>query len=276
HNLAIEGTFDDCQNLVKALFNDARFRDAVDLAAVNSINWARIAAQVVYYVASALALGAPERTVSFTVPTGNFGNIYAGYAAKRMGLPVGRLVIACNVNDILDRALTTGRYELRPVTPSSSPSMDIQISSNFERLLFDASARDAEEVVRSAGTLAQSASFTIPARTLAAIRADFHSGSADEAAMQETMAAVYRSQGRLMDPHTAVGYAVARRDAAGEEAMVTLATAHPAKFPEAVEKASGVRPILPAALSYLYEKKEKFSTLPNNEKAVQDYILSRV
>ena len=151
HNVAVEGTFDDCQSLVKAMFNDGRFRDRVDLAAVNSINWARIAAQVVYYVTSALALGAPERAVSFTVPTGNFGNIYAGYVAKRMGLPIGRLVIACNVNDILDRALASGRYDVRPVTASSSPSMDIQISSNFERLLFEASGRDPAEVVRSTG-----------------------------------------------------------------------------------------------------------------------------
>ena len=161
HNVAVEGTFDDCQNLVKAMFNDGRFRDRVDLAAVNSINWARIAAQVVYYVTSALALGAPERAVSFTVPTGNFGNIYAGYVAKRMGLPIGRLVVACNVNDILDRALASGRYDVRPVTPSSSPSMDIQISSNFERLLFEASGRDPAEVVRSTDGLARSAGFAV-------------------------------------------------------------------------------------------------------------------
>ena len=276
HNVAVEGTFDDCQSLVKAMFNDGRFRDRVDLAAVNSINWARIAAQVVYYVTSALALGAPERAVSFTVPTGNFGNIYAGYVAKRMGLPIGRLVIACNVNDILDRALASGRYDVRPVTPSSSPSMDIQISSNFERLLFEASGRDPAEVVRSTGGLARSAGFAVPARALAAIRADFRSGRADEASTREMIGRVCASAGRLIDPHTAVGYAVARLHAAGSDAMVTLATAHPAKFPDAVEKASGVRPILPAGLSDLYDRKEKFSILPNNLQTVQDYILSQV
>jgi threonine synthase len=276
HNVAVEGTFDDCQTLVKAMFNDGQFRDRVDLAAVNSINWARIAAQVVYYVTSALALGAPERAVSFTVPTGNFGNIYAGYVAKRMGLPVGRLVVACNVNDILDRALATGRYEVRPVTPSSSPSMDIQISSNFERLLFEASGRDAAEVVRSTDGLARSGGFTIAALTLAAIRADFLSGRADEACTRKMIDTVHRSTGKLIDPHTAVGYAVARLNAAGADAMVTLATAHPAKFPDVVEKASGVRPILPAILSDLFDKKEQFNILPNNLQAVQDHILSRI
>ena len=251
HNVAVEGNFDDCQALVKAMFNDGRFRDRVSLAAVNSINWARIAAQVVYYVTSALALGAPERAVSFTVPTGNFGNVYAGYAAKRMGIPVGRLIVACNINDILDRTLTTGRYEVRPVTPSLSPSMDIQISSNFERLLFDASGRDPAEVLRSADGLTQSAGFTVAAATLAAIRADFRSGRTDETSTLKVIETVHRSTGRLIDPHTAVGYALARRNAAGTDAMVTLATAHPAKFPDAVEKASGVRPILPTALSDL-------------------------
>ena len=276
HNIAVEGTFDDCQALVKAMFNDAPFRDRVDLAAVNSINWARIVAQVVYYVAAALALGAPERAVSFTVPTGNFGNVYAGYVARRMGLPIARLVVACNVNDILDRTLASGRYEVRPVVPSSSPSMDIQVSSNFERVLFEACGRDAAEVVRSAAGLAQSGSFTLAAGTLAALRGDLRSGRADEAATAATIGAVHRAAGRLIDPHTAVGYSVAEANAAGVDIMVTLATAHPAKFPEVVEKASGRRPELPASFRDLLDKAEKFTVLPNSREAVQDYILSRI
>src|SRR6185295_14958211 len=173
HNIAIEGTFDDCQAILKALFNDARFRERVSLAGVNSINWARIMAQIVYYVSSALALGAPARAVSFTVPTGNFGDIYAGLVAKRMGLLVDRLVIAANANDILDRAVKTGRYEIRPVTPTASPSMDIQVSSNFERLLFDAYGRDRSAVRRLMGSLAQSGAFTIDAVPLARIKGEF-------------------------------------------------------------------------------------------------------
>jgi threonine synthase len=276
HNLAIDGNFDDCQALVKAMFRDWRLSERAGLTAANSINWARIAAQVVYYVTSALALGAPERHVSFTVPTGNFGNVYAAYVAKRMGLPIDRLVVACNVNDILDRALTTGRYQVHAVTPSSSPSMDIQISGNFERLLFEAAGRDAGQVVGLTDELTQSAGYTLPSRTLAAIRADFGSGSADEAATLETIASVYRSTGRIIDPHTAVGYAVARKNAAGADAMVTLATAHPAKFPQAVEKALGIRPELPSALRDLFDKQEEFSVLPNNLQAVQDHVLSRI
>ncbi len=275
HNIAVEGNFDDCQALVKAMFNDGSFRDRVELAAVNSINWARIVAQVVYYVTAALSLGAPERAVSFTVPTGNFGNIYAGYVAKRIGLPIQRLVIACNVNDILDRALVTGRYEVHSVTASSSPSMDIQVSSNFERLLFEVAGRNPAEVVLSADRLARSGAFALTSHALAAIRADFGSGHAGEASVLGMIKTMYQSTGRLIDPHTAVGYVVARRHAATSDAMVTLATAHPAKFPDSVEKASGVRPALPGRLADLLVKKERFMVLPNDLQAVQDYILSR-
>jgi threonine synthase len=276
HNIALEGTFDDCQSLVKRMFADGEFRDRVGLAAVNSINWARIAAQVVYYVTAALALGAPERPVSFAVPTGNFGNVYSGYVAKRIGVPIGRLIIACNVNDILHRALTGGRYEVHAVTPSLSPSMDIQISSNFERLLFDAARRDPQQVIEAASELSQSSCFTIAPATLAAIRSDFLSGRADEDCTRRTIAAQFAESGRLIDPHTAVGLAVARRHARISDGIVTLATAHPAKFPEVVEQAAGVSPQLPARLSQLYEKEEKFTILPNHLKTVQDHILSRI
>jgi threonine synthase len=273
HNIAIEGTFDDCQAILKALFNDARFRDRVSLAGVNSINWARIMAQIVYYVSSALALGAPARAVSFTVPTGNFGDIYAGLVAKRMGLPVDRLVIAANANDILDRAVKTGRYEIRAVTPTASPSMDIQVSSNFERLLFDAYDRDGSAVRRLMGSLSQSGAFTIDPAPLARIRGEFESASTGEADTAQTVKSVAARTGRIIDPHTAVGYAVARRYA-GSSPMIALATAHPAKFPDAVEAACGIRPGLPPPLSRLMMAEERMSVLPNDAQAVKDFILA--
>ncbi len=246
HNIAVEGTFDDCQALVKAMFNDRPFRDRLELAAVNSINWARIVAQVVYYVTSALSLGAPERAVRFTVPTGNFGNIFAGLCCQTHGAAGSAGWSSPATSTISSTAhLSTGRYEVHPVTPSSSPSMDIQVSSNFERLLFEVSGRNPTEVVRSADRLARSAGFDLTAHALAAIRADFCSGHADEASVLEMIRTVYQSTGRLIDPHTAVGYVVASRHAATSDAMVILATAHPAKFPDSVEKASGVRPALP-------------------------------
>ena len=212
HALAIEGTFDDCQAIVKAMFNHHNFRDAVALSGVNSINWARIVAQVVYYFTSAVALGAPARTVDFTVPTGNFGDIFAGYVAKRMGLPIRWLRIAANVNDILARTLKTGIYEVREVHATASPSMDIQISSNFERLLFEASRRDADSVRRLMGSLKQSGRFVLPDATLAAIREEFDAGRADETETAAAIRAAWREAGDLVDPHTAVALAVADRD----------------------------------------------------------------
>jgi threonine synthase len=275
HNIAIEGTFDDCQAIVKALFNDLAFRDEVGLAGVNSINWARIMAQCVYYVTACLALGAPGREVSFCVPTGNFGDIYAGLVAKRMGLPIDRLVIATNVNDILDRTLKTGRYEVKGVAPSSSPSMDIQVSSNFERLLFDVHARDPNAVRRLMAGLAQSGSFHLGDRELDQIRHEFDSGSTSEDRTAATIKSTLAATGELLDPHTAVAYAVARAAQPSASAMVTLATAHPAKFPDAVERASGIRPQLPARLAHLLTAEERFTVLPNSSEAVRDFILQR-
>ncbi len=275
HNIALQGNFDDCQAVVKALFNDHGFRDRVGLAGVNSINWARIMAQIVYYVTAALSLGGPDREVSFCVPTGNFGDIYAGLAAKRMGVPVDRLVIATNVNDILARTLATGRYETKEVKPSSSPSMDIQVSSNFERLLFEVYGHDVNMLRRLMAGLAQSGAFTIGERELQAIRNEFDAGTADEpataAAIRDTLAAT----GELLDPHTAVGYAVARRQEPSASPMVTLATAHPAKFPDAVEKACGVRLGLPQRLAHLLTAEERFTVLPNDVAAVRDFILAK-
>ncbi len=272
HNIAIEGDFDDCQALVKAMFNDAPFRERMKLAGVNSINWGRILAQIVYYATSALALGAPDRAVSFTVPTGNFGDIFAGYAAKRMGLPIKRLVIATNVNDILHRALTTGRYEVTGVTATTSPSMDIQVSSNFERLLFDMMERDAAGLKRLMDSLAQSGAFTIPEAALEAMRTLFDSGRTDEEAVIETIRRIYAETGELVDPHTAVGLHVAMEKASPEAAMISLATAHPAKFPDAVDRASGQRPALPQRLAHIMEAKEYLTVLPDDLEQVEAFI----
>lgn len=270
-NFAIEGNFDDCQDIVKALFNNHKFRDEVHLAGVNSINWARVMAQVSYYIFAGVALGAPERQVSFTVPTGNFGNVFAGLVAKRMGLPIDRLVIATNSNDILDRTLRSGRYEVTGVQVTSSPSMDIQVSSNFERLVYLASDRDPEKVRRAMAGLKQSGSFTLENAALQAIRHEFNSGRANEAETSATMAKVLEMTGELIDPHTAVGVHVARQHLT-ETPMIVLATAHPAKFPDAVEKATGVRPPLPKRLQHLMTAPETFTVLPNSAEAVQAFI----
>jgi threonine synthase len=276
HNIALKGTFDDCQAILKTLFNDHHFRDEVALAGVNSINWARIMAQVVYYVTAATALASAGRPANFTVPTGNFGDIFAGLVAKRLGAPIGRLVIATNENDILDRTLKTGRYEVKGVKPSTSPSMDIQVSSNFERLLFEAHGRDSGTVRRLMASLAQSGAFTIEAGALAKIRSEFTSGASD---MGETAAVIARTlaeTGELLDPHTAIGYKVARRETGYSGPMVTLATAHPAKFPDAVEKASGIRPGLPPRLAPLMMAEERVSVLANDAEAVEAFIRERV
>jgi threonine synthase len=275
HAVAIEGTFDDCQALVKGLFNHHAFRDRVALSAVNSINWARIAAQTVYYFTAAVALGAPHRKIAFTVPTGNFGDIYAGYAALRLGLPVDRLVIATNVNDILARTLATGTYELRGVLPTTSPSMDIQVSSNFERALFEAYGRDAGAVRALMNALAQSRRFTLSAPALSNIRAQFAADRADEGEVAATIRTLLRETGNLVDPHTAVGIAVGEKEQRDQAApMVVLSTAHAAKFPEAVEAACGVRPALPEWLCDLKERPERVTVLPVEQSAVERFVLS--
>jgi threonine synthase len=274
HALAIQGSFDDCQRIVKELFGDLAFRDEMGLSGVNSINWARILAQIVYYFVAAVALGAPDRPVSFAVPTGNFGDVLAGYYAKRMGLPIDRLIIATNENDILVRALANGRYAPKGVKATQSPSMDIQVSSNFERLLFEASGRDPREVVARMNDLGKEGSFTIPASALDRIRADFDASRVDERACGEEMGRVYRESGAIIDPHSAVGVHVARKALAAAPAtpVVALGTAHAAKFPDAVERAIGVRPRLPERLSDLMERKEAIVALPNDGRAVADYL----
>jgi threonine synthase len=273
HALAIAGTFDDCQALVKGMFNHHAFRDRVRLSGVNSINWARIVAQIVYYFTAAVALGGPHRQVAFTVPTGNFGDIFAGYAAARMGLPVDRLVVATNVNDILVRTLATGAHEIREVIATASPSMDIQISSNFERLLFDAYGRDAAPVRALMGSLAQSKSFTLSSAALGEIRKRFSAGRADEEETAATMRAVRRESGYVVDPHTAVGLAVIEKEPRDPAVpMVALSTAHPAKFPDAVEAACGVRPALPDWLGDLMSRKEQVARLPADQAKVEEFV----
>ncbi|GJD50647.1 Threonine synthase [Methylobacterium crusticola] len=277
HALAVEGTFDDCQAIVKALFQHPRFAEDVRLSGVNSINWARVAAQAVYYFTSAVALGAPHRRVSFSVPTGNFGDILAGWAAKRMGLPVGRLMIATNANDILARTLATGAYELRGVSPTTSPSMDIQVSSNFERLLFEALDRDAGAVGRLMAGLKQSGTFTLEPGALARIRAEFDAEAVPEPDVAAEIRDVHARTGVVLDPHSAIGVRAARRLVADDPAtpVVALATAHAAKFPDAVAAATGLHPALPPHLADLMGRPERFTVLPNDEAAVERVIRER-
>jgi threonine synthase len=275
HALAIEGTFDDCQAIVKGMFNHHAFRDQARLSGVNSINWARIVAQVVYYFTAAVALGSPRRKVAFAVPTGNFGDVYAGYVALRLGLPIDRLLIATNVNDILTRTIATGTYDVREVVATSSPSMDIQVASNFERLLFDVLDRDSGRVRGLMASLAQSGRFTLSARALAGIRAVFSADRADEEETAATIRTMLRETGHFIDPHTAVAVAVAEKETRDPSIpMVVLGTAHPAKFPDAVEAACGVRPALPEWLADLAQRPERVTALPVDQVAVERHILS--
>ncbi len=272
HALAIDGDFDDAQARVKDLFNDHGFRDGVGLAGVNSINWARVLAQTVYYFTAAVALGAPHRPVSFTVPTGNFGDIFAGYVAKRMGLPIERLVIATNQNDILHRTLETGEHRREGVVPSISPSMDIQVSSNFERLLFELHDREGPAVAASMADLA-TGGFSLPKGALERLRAEFDSARASEDETRATIAEIYRTMGEVVCPHTAVGLHAAKvRRGDPAVPMVVLATAHAAKFPDAVEAACGVRPALPPRLADLLTRPERVTRVANDIEAIKDVI----
>jgi threonine synthase len=275
HAIAIEGTFDDCQALVKGMFANHHMREQARLSGVNSINWARIVAQVVYYFTSAVALGTPLRKVAFTVPTGNFGDVYAGYVALCMGLPIDRLVIATNVNDILARTITTGTYTPRAVVPTSSPSMDIQVASNFERLLFDVYDRDGRAVQGLMSTQSDVQGFSLSNRALSAIRAVFSADRADEEETAASIRTMLRETGHFVDPHTAVGIAVSEKETRDPAVpMIVLGTAHAAKFPDAIERACGLRPPLPEWLSDLHERAEQFTTLAVDQTAVEAHILS--
>jgi len=275
HALAIDGHFDDAQARVKDMFNDFAFRDGVRLAGVNSINWARVLAQVVYYFTSAVSLGAPDRRVSFTVPTGNFGDIFAGYIARAMGLPIDRLVVATNQNDILHRCLATGDYRPDGVIPSISPSMDIQVSSNFERALYYASGQDGRSVAQVMDEL-KAGGTSVSQGALQALREVFGSGRCDEDATRAAIRRTWDATGEMLCPHTAVGVHVANAQRVPGVPMITLATAHPAKFPDAVEAASGIHPPLPARMADLYDRPERITRVANDLGAIETLIKERI
>lgn len=275
HALALHGDFDDCQGQLKNMFNHFEFRDEVRLAGVNSINWARVLAQVVYYFTSAVALGAPHRAVSFTVPTGNFGDIFAGYIARRMGLPIEKLVIATNQNDILHRAITTGSYSTQGVHPSISPSMDIQVSSNFERALFDAYDRDGGAVAQLMDELKTRGGFTISQGALQRLRDLFATGRVSEDETLATIRSTFATTGEVLCPHSAVAVNVANQHL-GTTPMITLATAHPAKFPDAVEQATGIRPSLPKHMADLFDRPERVTEVANDLGQLETLIKERI
>jgi threonine synthase len=273
HNIAIDGTFDDAQAMVKRMFNDPAMTGRFSIGAVNSINWARLMAQVVYYFAAALQLGAPHRKVAFAVPTGNFGDVFAGYVAAQMGLPIERLIVATNVNDILHRALTSGDYSQGTVTPTAAPSMDIQVSSNFERLLFDLNGRDGAALAAQMAGFEASRSMVLTNAQREGAAQLFSSARADANDMAHAIRWAWEKAGELLDPHTAIGLHAARgAGIAADVPVVTLATAHPAKFRDAVERATGQRPALPARVGDLFERAERCSELPGDYAAIADYI----
>ncbi len=273
HNVAIEGTFDDCQDIVKALFNDLAFRDEMRLSAVNSINWARIMAQIVYYFSSAVTLGAPDRAVSFAVPTGNFGNVFAGYAARAMGLPIKQLIIGSNRNDILARFFDSGTMSIGEVQPSLSPSMDIQVSSNFERFLFYLLHKDGKAVNQMMESFRRDGKISVSPAYWRMADAIFTAYRLDDIGTKKAIARLYSETGQLVDPHTAVGIMAGRekrRDPLSP--MIAMATAHPAKFPDAVKSATGVRPELPPRMASLLSRPERYTVLPNDVGAVREHV----
>ncbi len=275
HALAMDGDFDDCQARLKDMFNDFEFRDGVRLAGVNSINWARVLAQVVYYFSSAVSLGAPHRNVSFTVPTGNFGDIFAGYIAKQMGLPIEKLVVATNQNDILHRCLSGQGYHKGDTVPSISPSMDIQVSSNFERALFDAYGRDGHAVAQLMDEL-KAGGFEVSQGAMQVLQEHYSSGRASEEDTSATIKKALAQTGELLCPHSAIGVKVAQEHRVAGTPMITLATAHPAKFPTAVDAASGVHPPLPPRMDDLYDRSERVTRVPNDLAALMDHIRENI
>jgi threonine synthase len=275
HNLSVAGTFDDCQDLVKAVSNDLEFKRRWHIGSVNSINWARVMAQIVYYVTAHLEVAPDGGPVSYVVPTGNFGNILAGWAAKRMGLPVDRLVVASNRNDILTRFFTTGVMELRDVVPTTSPSMDIQVSSNLERLLFEVLGRDGAAVADLMARFRADGTVSVELDVLGQLRGEFDCGRLDDESAAEVIRHLHQRLGMLVDPHTAVGVGVAEAMTGDPSVpVVTLATAHPAKFPDAVEAATGVRPPLPEHLADLFERTERIERAEADLASVEALVRS--
>ncbi|MCW8914924.1 MAG: threonine synthase [Magnetovibrio sp.] len=273
HNIALEGNFDDCQNTVKALFNDEAFRDQVNLSAVNSINWARIMAQVVYYFWSGLRAGAPETEVAFSVPTGNFGNVLAGIVAMKMGLPVNQFIIGSNANDILIRFIESGAMESKGVMATTSPSMDIQISSNFERFLFELMDRDSDALNKAMDSFKENGSYDVSDTVIQRLKDIMDGERFDDEGTAKLIGEVYKESNYLLDTHSAIGVGAARAKRKDKSIpVVCMATAHPAKFPDAVKAASGVHPELPSHLSDLYERDEQYTELPGSFDAVKGYI----
>ncbi len=276
HNIAIEGSFDDAQALVKRMFNDADFSSRFDLSAVNSINWARLVSQVVYYVYAAVRLGAPEKPVAFSVPTGNFGDVFAGHVAARLGLPIERLIVATNVNDILYRALSSGDYSQGTVTPTATPSMDIQVSSNFERLLFDVGGREGRALAEQMKGFEATKAMQLTNAQREGAAHLFSSARIDETGMARAMRWAFDAADMVIDPHTAVGLGAAlEADVDASVPVVTLATAHPAKFRDAVERVTGIRPSLPGRVGDLFGREERYATLPGTFEAVTAYVAER-
>jgi threonine synthase len=272
HTVAVDGTFDDCQDLVKAMFNDAPFREANSLSAVNSINWARVMAQTVYYFTALETLG---RSASFSVPTGNFGNVLAGWIAKQMGADIDKLIVGSNSNDILTRFFETHSMDMVPVVPTLSPSMDIQISSNFERLLFDMNNRDGGATTEQLNRFRQTGKLSVePDQFAKWIAPTFRAHRANDAETLAVMKRIYADSGMLVDPHTAVGIASAEACAQPGVPTITLATAHPAKFPDAVKKATGVHPALPDHVADLFDREERIVNLPNDLQAIEAFVAS--
>lgn len=269
-NLAIDGTFDDCQNMVKAMFNDGEFRSQMNLSAVNSINWARIMAQTVYYVSAALELGAPETTATFVVPTGNFGNVLAGYYARQMGVPL-KLIVASNENDILTRFFESGEMKAAGVVPTNTPSMDIEISSNFERYLYDMIGKDGDKLAGIMRRFKDENTFDVEAQQFEKAKQDFTAQRASQVEVLDVIETIFTETGYVLDPHTAVGVKAALEHKS-DGPIVTLATAHPAKFPDSVEQATGIHPDLPEHLSDLFDKEEIITNLPGDLKTVQDFV----
>ena len=276
HNIAIDGSFDDAQAMVKRMFGDSALTDRFNIGAVNSINWARLMAQVVYYFAAALQLGGPTRPIAFSVPTGNFGDVFAGYVAAQMGLPIEPLIVATNVNDILHRALSDGDYSAGTVTPTVAPSMDIQVSSNFERLLFDCGGRDGAAIAAQMQGFEASKSMQLTNAQRDGAAHLFTSARADGEQLSQALRWAYDEAGQVLDPHTAIGLHAARAsDLDPAIPIVTLATAHPAKFRDAVERAVGMRPALPARVGDLFAREEAYDELPGDYDAVRDYVSQR-
>ena len=273
-NIAIEGNFDDCQNLVKSMFSDKEFSKSINMSGVNSINWGRIIAQTVYYFYAYFLLKS-EKLINFSVPTGNFGDVYAGYLSKKMGLPINKLIVATNQNDILHRAISIGKYEAETVFETISPSMDIQIASNFERLIYDLNNHDDIETKNVMIEIKEKGKYIIPKKKLDKIKKDFLSASMNETEVLNVIKEIYEKYEIILDPHSAIGFGALKKVEL-EGSNVVLATAHPCKFPEAIARSVNVKPSLPKELKYILEEKENYDIISSDLRKIKEYIKSKI